>query len=397
MAHLEELTAVQTRCEHALADFESVLFWRRGCIHFSAGLFLGFQILMTYPNLLPSTIVFIFILNLNRTYKNARAAYRKQTIHTKPTFSQICCSLFQDVKSTTEKALPDSVKARIEDIKATVQPATTAALSRLSSLGSSFYSEVDDDDDDKKERELSPRRASRFEVEKADRLSEIARKSIAAPSSPSPTKRKQLPIPPELEHESLLSHHEGTLEAQQHLIDLQVHGFFQNHQQSFYIDHGSFLLDDDRAQRFREKIDAQEAEALAAANSPSGAPDGLRKLHDETASVRDEILHGRLGPRKSQIGNYANRVQSEEEAEAASKAFTAADIVNPLAKILGPIQDQLGMYLILPIRGYTNLLSWEDPFESTYRRHIPNPAVPTVYRRHHIGMAPRLQSILSYD
>ena len=366
MAHLEELTAVQTRCEHALADFESVLFWRRGCIHFSAGLFLGFQILMTYPNLLPSTIVFIFILNLNRTYKNARAAYRKQTIHTKPTFSQICCSLFQDVKSTTEKALPDSVKARIEDIKATVPSLTTAALSRLSSLGSSFYSEVDDDDDDKKERELSPRRASRFEVEKADRLSEIARKSIAAPSSPSPTKRKQLPIPPELEHESLLSHHEGTLEAQQHLIDLQVHGFFQNHQQSFYIDHGSFLLDDDRAQRFREKIDAQEAEALAAANSPSGAPDGLRKLHDETASVRDEILHGRLGPRKSQIGNYANRVQSEEEAEAASKAFTAADIVNPLAKILGPIQDQLGMYLILPIRGYTNLLSWEDPFVTTW-------------------------------
>ena len=61
---------------------------------------------------------------------------------------------------------------------------------------------------------------------------------------------------------------------------------------------------------------------------------------------------------------YTNGEQDEVE----KTTISAVDVIsfNPLAKILGPWQDYLATSFVLPARFASDLLSWEDPFVTTW-------------------------------
>ena len=95
-AHVEELKGAQAAVMAAVHDFESVLFWRRDSLHLSVTLLVGFQLLLSYPRLLPSAALLIFLRNLHRTYAHARTE-QQHPIHRRPRFFQICGSILPEV------------------------------------------------------------------------------------------------------------------------------------------------------------------------------------------------------------------------------------------------------------------------------------------------------------
>jgi len=144
---------------------------------------------------------------------------------------------------------------------------------------------------------------------------------------------------------SLLMSGSGVLGKQQAAIAALASSYFDSRegQQAFLADFGACLRHDDDAQR-----------VLAAAHAHStGASEAARR---EEAPLRPYELAG------ATLTELDTRLL-EEQAKAESKYEVS--VLNPLAAVLLPVQEALHDSAVLPLRRLTDLLSWEDPYNTS--------------------------------
>jgi len=162
----------------------------------------------------------------------------------------------------------------------------------------------------------------------------------------------------------LLWPEKGPLQTQQELIELQVLGFFQEKEMAFVAEEGDFLMNDGKTEELLAQDAASEAakEAYADKKAASGnaGTDGLAAMGENRRKSSIPLTGADGLPFDKQ--KYIAAIDKREK----QGQVGIADVINPLAKVLGPVQDSIGRYLVLPTRAATNLLSWEDPFATSW-------------------------------
>ena len=318
MAHIHELKAVKDHTVNAMRDFEDVVFWRRGSQHLSVLGVIGLQLMLHWPSLIPAVLMLMNLINLNRTYRHARHDY-SHPLYARPSFSQVCCMLLPD----RWNALPAAVTvpaAKLQRGCLAVRDhwLVSKLLGRRDTRSVSLEEYSKGNTSDSFDEDGHERATSRHTTSKEGDDEE-------APGEG-----------------SLLMREPGPLEQQETLIRMQVHGYFQSHKQHFYAKEGArFDLD--------EEIDDDDDD-----DDEPVADLGILGSPSESATARESRMS--VGRDASAIQGYMKEVRAEQQRE----------MFNPLAKVLGPIQDALGMYAVMPLRIFTYAISWEDPFTTTW-------------------------------
>ena len=398
MSYIAELKSVGARCEAALADFEYVLFWRSGYIHLSLALLIGFQLVISYPALLPAAISLIFLRNLDRTYKRARVYYAHYPIHTRPRFSQVLFSLLAELLPKTLTRWKDTCLDKLNDWMLSLDPVKrhetrqegrskgkiskilggqrrASQLSVRPEDGRSRYKKVDGEEEDDEEEEE--------EEEKKETLAEgysLIARVLALTFG--------------------VAGIAGPLEEKKRMIELQVSEFYTTNEQAR---RGSVVLaghdhkdDKEDATRLDEedatRLDGEEEEAHGKSwtEEPGGVETLKKALYEQSSSFfysdkasldddDDELWSIKTAASSTTAGassessslstDYTSRVQARIRATENERRVKARDLLSPskmMAKVFSPVQHALGTLLVMPLRSLADLLAWEDPFATSW-------------------------------
>lgn len=129
---LNELRRHWGRVVTAIAAVEHVLLWRPGVRWSSLGLFVGWQLVLTYPRYLPAALCCLGLQGLNATYRAAAA--RRQPI-CKPSFWRMLASFVRpelDEISLTEIAAAESAEAEEKGLRVAAEAEAMRWLGALS-------------------------------------------------------------------------------------------------------------------------------------------------------------------------------------------------------------------------------------------------------------------------
>lgn len=341
MAHVEELRQVGVRCEEALIHFEQVLFWKPEVMHLSLFLFVGFQLVVAQPQYLPLAMVICMLLNLRRTYVLALRSHT-HSIHQRPGFWEIVGSLLPEL-------VPASIKDPYNQLRSKL-PSLSPLREQLERRAEGLTSQVE-----------------RYRAVVGQLLNDSVRE------------RRD-----EGMGSLLLYPRVGPLHLQQQLIRLQVDGYLQNKKHALYAQHGDMLLDESRAAKVQAAAAKKRKSAGArsylstAAGGLSTAAGGIRSAAGAAGSAARNVARRagnyiplRRGESKETDDDSVTVRRASISAHAAAAhektvANSSFNLTNPLAVVLGPVQDALGVYAVLPLRAVTSLLSWDDPFVTTW-------------------------------
>ena len=111
------------------------------------------------------------------------------------------------------------------------------------------------------------------------------------------------------------------------------------------------LLDDDTVEQLAEASEVKKEKA---------AKETPKDKKGKKGAKSPESFVDKFG--ETDTKSYAEAVEQASKQEASKHSSK----LNPLATFLGPIQEALWLSAVLPLRTATGLLSWTDPFLTTW-------------------------------
>lgn len=321
-SHIDEIQQVWPKVVEGLSAFELVLFWRPGSIYLSVTMLLGMQFLISRPSYIPSAICVALVLNLRRTYHNARRDHRHQ-IHRRPGFWQIVGTALSGILSEPMKAtllgslerLPSPLQKRLGLLEA--GQGTHPKLAKYSST----YFSVDPN---------SPEAVLLRAEEEARAQAEYDGGSDAADDAAERQKCLLLGV--------------TEMEAHMRTVQWEVERYCAQPNQSIIWNEVASVFD----------------AAMATTAPPSPDTGGGGKPADDRESAWQREL--------CTLQSVECILKHARAHDAAIKNKNALKVSKDgiVAPWLGPVQEFLWVYAIRPLRGAIHLHAWDDPFFTTF-------------------------------
>lgn len=340
-AQCEEIKGILPVMLTAFAAFEEVLFWRPGAIHYSVGLCVGFQFLLSYPLFTPAAFCFVLLNALNWTYRKERDNHR-HTIHQRPSFPQIFAAAVVDL-------LPLSVASKNKVVK---------LMGRLPLVGRAF-----------------------------------ARREAAAPSPPSPLVPS--PLVPSTSSDGanggadndsageqkprtcLLAHEPGQMEKNMALMAAKVQLYMSRHGDKMLNEEGAFLLDDAEHSKFvmeqrkrtrRGSTHQEQKQKQSGVDGDNGTNPGEDSAAETTErDVQRKQCVERIDKHLAAWIIEEDNKHSIKKGKALLHAVSQEKLMGDMAEpVCGPMQEMQWTMMITPMRAVLHLFSWHDPYSTSW-------------------------------
>jgi len=289
----------------------------------------GSQLLVSVPSLSPAACGVFFLLYLGRNYGRTHdAAYAP--IPGSAGFIDVCLSMLPNGPRSTAMKLGRRVADGWEGLKAKVGLGGGVrpydGYERMEGAGASSgdASRGANDDGDETPRDVAPQ----------IRRSSLLRAKFAA---------------------YWLGFPRGPFEELQMDVKMEVREYFYRHKQKILAEHGHFLCEKSATQRENRR----RSEVSGVVREMAAELPGVSTLVKPGVSTLVKGIVDTGGHVKAGTHMVKNQVIHESKK-------VSGFVTNPLATLMGPLQDNIGAKLLWPLRPARDSLSWADPFATAW-------------------------------